>query len=289
MKLTDISTVRSIMAAHGTDFKKKFGQNFLINEGIPRRIAEECGAEPEDAILEIGPGIGTLTRELAARYRKVVAVEIDPALIPILSETLSDFENVTVIHADILKLDLSALFREYFAGQRVTVCANLPYYITTPILMHLLESHAPVDHITVMVQKEVASRLAAAPGTPEYGAITASVRYYASIRRLFTVSAGSFMPAPKVDSAVVRLSLYKEKPHTPADEGLMFRVLRAVFSMRRKTLLNTLGSEFSEIGKEDLRRLLTEAGYAPDIRGEVLDVPDFCGIADKILQFTHIL
>ena len=282
MKLTNISEVREIMERNGLRFNKQFGQNFLINEAVPRRIAEECGAKPEDGILEIGPGIGTLTRELAARYRKVVAVEIDRNLIPVLGQTLADFDNVTVINDDVMKTDLKALLDEHFPGMRVTVCANLPYYITTPILMKLLESDVFFDNITVMVQKEVAVRLTSLPGSAEYGSITASVGWYGKAEKLFGVSAGSFLPAPKVDSAVVRLSLYGKPPYPVRDEALLFRVIRAAFGQRRKTLLNSMTSFFPELTKNALEEAIVTAGFSAGIRGETLSTEDFAKLTESL-------
>ena len=282
MRLTDISYVKRLMASHGITFQKKFGQNFLINPMVPERIAEECGAAPEDVILEIGPGIGTMTQYLCEMYEKVVAVEIDRALIPVLGETLADYDNVTVIEGDIMKTDLKSLFAEHFEGKNVTVCANLPYYITTPILMLLLESGIPLDNITVMIQKEVADRLAAAPGSAEYGAVTASVSYYASVEKLFNVSAGNFLPAPKVDSAVVRMQLYREKPVRVKNEDMLFRVIKSAFGQRRKTLLNALSAGMGEFTKSELSEAITAAGFAETIRGERLSVAEFGVLADVL-------
>ena len=281
MNLTDIGVVKRLMARHGIAFQKKFGQNFLINPTVPDRIAAECGASPEDAILEIGPGIGTMTQYLAEAYEKVVCVEIDRALIPVLSETLADYDNVTVIEGDILKIDLDALFKEHFAGKRVTVCANLPYYITTPILMRLLESRLPFDNITVMIQKEVADRLAAPAAHAEYGAVTASVSYYAHVQKLFNVGAGNFLPKPKVDSAVVRLELYKTPPVSVMDEAMLFRVIRAAFGQRRKTLVNALSAGMGDFTKDEIASVIREVGFADDIRGERLDIAAFALLADK--------
>ena len=287
MSLTDIGYVKRLMASHGITFQKKFGQNFLINPMVPERIAEECGAAPEDAILEIGPGIGTMTQYLCEMYEKVVAVEIDRALIPVLGEALADYDNVTVIEGDIMKIDLPALFAEHFAGKNVTVCANLPYYITTPILMLLLESGIPLDNITVMIQKEVADRLAAAPGSAEYGAVTASVQYYAEVEKLFNVSAGNFLPAPKVDSAVVRMRLYKDKPVKVQNEDMLFRVIKSAFGQRRKTLLNALSAGMGEFTKTELSEAIAEAGFAETIRGERLSVAEFGRLADVLWAYKQ--
>ena len=282
MKLTSLSEVKNIMERHGLRFNKGYGQNFLINEAVPRRIAEECGASTDSGILEIGPGIGTLSQELCRLYKKVVAIEIDTSLIPALSETMAEFNNFKVINADILKVDLSKLIDDEFAGMPITVCANLPYYITTPIIMGLLESGCNFDNITVMIQKEVALRLCAKPGDSDYGAVTASVARYGRASRLFNVSAGSFVPAPKVDSAVIRIEVDKDRGYTVKSEKLMTRVIRGAFAQRRKTLVNSLSSEFSELSKDELIDAVVSAGYSADIRGEKLGTADFASIADVI-------
>lgn len=268
------------MEEHGIAFQKQFGQNFLINPAIPARIAVEAG----DYVLEIGPGIGTLTRELCARAKKVAAVEIDRGLIPVLAQTLADFGNVTVTNADVMKLDLRGFIREQFGGERITVCANLPYYITTPVIMLLLESGAPVDRITVMVQKEVAQRLAALPGTAMYGAVTAAVSWYGSVKKLFDVPAGNFIPRPKVDSSVIQIDTAAgvRRSVSVKDEKLLFRTLSAAFAMRRKTLLNALSSDFSHIPKEKIANAIDECGFELTVRGERLSISDFARISDKL-------
>lgn len=275
MLLTSRSEIKRIMQSHGLSFQKKFGQNFLINPETPRRIAEAGAGENT---LEIGPGIGTLTRELAALSHKVVAVEIDSGLMPVLSETLGDLDNVQVINQDILKVDLCRLVEESFGSERVNVCANLPYYITTPVLMHLLESRAGFERITVLVQKEVADRICAPAGSAEYGAITAAVAYYGRAEKLFKVSAGSFMPAPKVDSAVLRIDLYKQPPVEVTDEKKLFRLIKGAFGNRRKTLLNALRGEFAELDRQTIEQAIKQAGLDPAIRGERLDIQDFAGL-----------
>lgn len=280
MRLTDIGEVKRIMESHGLHFKKQFGQNFLINESVPRRIAESCGASSEDVVLEIGPGIGTLTRELAARYDRVVAVEIDSSLVKVLGTTLADLDNVTVLESDIMKIDISELAKKYFSGKRVSVCANLPYYITTPILMKLLESGVGFEYITVMIQKEVADRLCAAPGDSDYGAVTASVSWYGHAEKLFNVSAGNFMPAPKVDSAVLRISLYSEPPAEVADTKLLMRVIRGAFAKRRKTLVNSLSGELSEFSKADITEAVCKAGVDENVRGERLGIEEFAALSN---------
>lgn len=280
--MCDIRTVREILAAFGTGTKKSFGQNFLINAEVPRRIAENCCDDKDSVIVEIGPGIGCLTAELAKRYKKVLAFEIDKTLIPVLAYTLADCKNVEVINADILEVDLAAVLAEKAAGERVSVCANLPYYITTPILMRLVECGAAFDSITVMVQAEVAARLTAAPGTADYGAITASLCYYGRPQRLFTVQSGNFLPAPKVNSAVVRIDLFSEKPIRPKDEKLFFAVIRAAFGQRRKTLVNALGTGFPQYTKEQITAAVRACGFDERIRGERLSTADFAALADAL-------
>lgn len=281
MELCRPSVIKKIMEENGIRFRKEYGQNFLIDPTVPERIADECADTAERLILEIGPGIGCLTQELCLRYKKVLAVEIDKGLIPVLGETLREYGNVTVLNDDVMEVDLPALVAREAEGLPVSVAANLPYYITTPILMRLLELGVPFDSITVMVQKEVADRLTAMPGSADYGAITAVLGYYGAARRLFTVSAGSFMPAPKVDSAVIRLDLYKEKPIRPADESLFFRVIKGAFEQRRKTLLNALSAKLG-MPKDVLLAAFAEAGLAPDIRGERLSTAAFAALADAI-------
>ena len=238
MNLTDISTIKTLCAAHGFSLSKEFGQNFIVNPGICPKIAEAAGIDEHFGVLEVGPGMGVLTKELARRAKKVVAVEVDKRLPPLLAETLAEYENVTVVEGDVLKVDLAALIRDEFPGLRVAVCANLPYYITSPIVMKLLEERLPIEHITVMVQKEAADRLSAAPGTRAAGAVTYAVHYYAAPRTLFTVQPGSFYPPPKVTSAVIQLRLHEAPPVTPRSAEAMFRVIRAAFSQRRKTAAN---------------------------------------------------
>lgn len=281
MKLTNIGTVKSLMEKHGIKFQKKFGQNFLINEAVPRRIAEECGAGENDCVLEIGPGIGTLTSELCRIAEKVVAVEIDSGLIPVLNETLDGFENVKVINSDIMKTDLQKLFEEEFGDKDVYVCANLPYYITTPIIMLLLESGLPIKKMTFMVQKEVADRLTSDSNNGDYGAVTAVVSYYGSVAKLFNVGAGNFMPAPKVDSAVIQISIYDEPPVTVNDEKLFFKLIKAAFEQRRKTLVNALNGKMG-LSKEELTEAVVSVKGDPNVRGERLDISDFARLADVI-------
>ena len=284
MELTNPSVIRSLMEEAGISFRKEFGQNFLINRDVVGRIADSAAETEDTMILEIGPGIGCLTKELAERYEKVVAIEIDRGLIPILGKTLADYPHVTVIEGDVMKLDLAEIIEREAAGRRVAVCANLPYYITTPILMRLLELHLPLTAITVMIQSEVADRLAAPAGSGEYGSITAVLGYYGEVKRLFTVSAGNFMPAPKVASAVVQLSLYKEPRYTPKNEAHFLRTVSAAFAQRRKTLVNTLSALGSGLDKERLTEIVTSLGHSPTVRGERLSTADFLTLADLITE-----
>lgn len=283
MKLTDISTIRALLREHESSLKKKYGQNFLINESVPIKIAD-MGVPSKDAgIIEIGPGIGVLTNELCKRAKKVVTIEIDTSLRPILEKTVGHHDNLTIIYNDVLKVDIKSLVNEHFSEcDEICVCANLPYYITTPILMYLLESKIGFKYITVMVQKEVAQRLCAPAASPEYGAITASLNYYGKAKRLFTVSAGSFLPAPKVDSAVVQIELYKTSPFSVTSEEMLFRVIKAAFMQRRKTLINALSSEFTEFDKAELTEIVTSLGHKETVRGESLDIKDFILLANKI-------
>ena len=262
--------------------KKKFGQNFLTSPDIPRKIAASCGADKSIGVLEIGPGKGILTVELAKVAGKVCAVEIDTELETHLTENLKNFNNTEVVYGDILDFDLKELIKLKFGDMDVCVCANLPYYITTPILMKLLESGAGFKSITIMVQREVAARLCAKPGSAEYGAITASVNYYSDIKKLFKVPAGCFNPVPKVDSAVIKLTMPPQNPVIPKNEELFLKIIRAAFAQRRKTLVNNLFALFEgKTTKEQIAIELTEAGFEPDIRGEKLGIKEFCIIADS--------
>lgn len=284
MDLCNLSVIKSVMAEAGITFRKDFGQNFLTNRMIPEDIADNCADTSERMILEIGPGIGCLTQELAMRYKKVVAVEIDKGLIPVLSKTLSDFDNITVVNEDIMKVDIRELVEKYSEGMPVSVCANLPYYITTPILMHLLESGVKFSTITVMVQNEVAARLAAKPGSSDYGAITAVLGYYGSVRKLFKVSAGCFIPAPKVDSAVIRIDLYDKCPYFIKDEKLFRSCIKAAFEMRRKTLENALSAMLSGYTKECVGEAIKICGFDPKIRGERLSCEDFANLSNALFD-----
>lgn len=283
MNLCDIKTIKQIMAIYGLTFRKEFGQNFLTERSVVEAIADCCCEGQSENILEVGPGLGTLTYELASRYRKVVAVELDRGLIPALGYTLNEFKNVRIINDDIMKCDIPSLAEPYLAGG-LSVCANLPYYITTPILMALLESRVPFDYITVMVQAEVADRLCAAPGSRDCGAITAVLAYYGTAERLMKVPAGLFLPPPKVDSAVVRIKLHKEKPYRPADEELFFKTIKAAFGQRRKTLPNALSAVFGDIPREKLIAAVTDSGLSPNVRGERLTMSDFVTLSDQLAK-----
>lgn len=284
MDLCNLSVIKGLMADAGITFRKEFGQNFLTNRIIPEDIADNCTDSAESLIIEIGPGIGCLTQELALRYKKVVAIEIDKGLIPILSKTLAEYDNVTVINDDVMKTDIKALVDKYSDGMPVSVCANLPYYITTPILMYLIESGVKFSSITVMVQNEVAARLAAKPGSADYGAITAVLGYYGEVRKLFKVSAGSFIPAPKVDSAVVRIDLYKEKKYEPKNEKLFRDLIKAAFEMRRKTLVNAISAKLPHINKQKVIDSLNSLGMQETIRGERLSTEDFVNLSNLLCE-----
>ncbi len=279
--LADIKTVRDILSRHGFSFSKTLGQNFLINRSVCPRMAELSGAAPDVGVLEIGPGIGVLTRELASRARKVVSVELDDRLLPVLAETLDGFDNVRIVPGDILKIDLPALLREQFDGMKVAVCANLPYYITSPVVMSLLESRLPFEAVTVMVQKEAADRICAKPGTRTSGAISAAVWYYCEPRMLFGVSRGSFMPAPNVDSAVIRLDIRREPPVKVADEKRFFALIRAAFGQRRKTAVNSISAGLG-ISKQQTSDALKTAGLAPAVRAEQLTLQQFADLSNAL-------
>lgn len=281
MALTDRARLRELLERHGFTFSKAMGQNFLVNPSVCPRMAELGGAAPGVGVLEIGPGVGVLTAELARRAGRVVCVELDSRLPPILAETLAEFDNVEIVLGDVMEVDLQSLIAERFGGMPVVVCANLPYYITTPILMRLLESRLPVDAITVMVQKEAAARLCAAPSERECGAISAAIAYYAEPRVLFPVSAGSFMPAPKVDSAVIRLDLRPKPPVSPGDERLMFELVRGAFAQRRKTVLNALSASLG-IGKDELSQAFRTAGVDCGQRAERLTLQQFADLSDAV-------
>ena len=284
MNLCDINTIRAVLGRHGFHFSRSLGQNFLTDESVPRRIAEMSGAAEAENVVEVGPGMGCLTAELCRRAEKVVAVELDRALLPVLDETLAEFDNFEVVQGDVLSLDLAALCREKFGDGRAVACANLPYYITTPAITALLESGA-FEQVTVMVQKEVAQRICAAPGTAAYSAFTIYVQYHAAAEILFDVPADCFIPQPKVDSAVLRLTPLKEPAVKTQDEKLFFALVRAAFNMRRKTLVNALGPVLStSMGKEEITELVQSVGLDARVRGERLSLQDFARLADAAAE-----
>lgn len=281
MNLCDISQIRPLLARHGFHFSKAKGQNFLIQSWVPSQIVQASGIDKACGVLEVGPGIGPLTDQLCRSARKVVAVELDTKLKPILAETMAGHENLTLLFADVLKLDLPSLVAEQFQGLRPVACANLPYYITSPVLAALLESRC-FSSITVMVQKEVAQRICAAAGTPEYSAFTVFCNYYAAPELLFEVPPSCFLPQPKVTSAVLKLTLRDAPPCHIENETLFFRVVKASFAQRRKTLLNGLASGFSELKKDQLADILCQCGLSPTIRGETLELEKFAAVANTL-------
>ncbi len=279
-KLSDIGTIKDILKRHGFTFSKALGQNFLINPSVCPRMAELSGADEGVGVIEVGPGIGVLTNELCKLADKVVAIELDKRLLPVLDETLAEYDNVKVINADVLELDLNKLIADEFPGMEVVICANLPYYITSPVIMKLLEDRLPVTAITVMVQKEAAQRICAPVGSRESGAVTVSVNYYAEPSLQFHVSAGSFMPAPKVDSAVIRLDI-REAPPVETDEKMFFSVVKAAFSQRRKVISNSLSSGL-KMSKDEINGILERAGVPANARAEKLSLEDFAKIANEV-------
>ena len=283
MDVCDIHVMKPLLMEHGFHFSKAKGQNFLIARWVPERIAEDAGVDETAGVLEIGPGIGPLTQQLALRAGKVCAVELDERLAPILEKTVGEFANLEILWGDVLKQDIPALVKEKFPGLRPMACANLPYYITSPILTALLEAEC-FDSVTVMVQKEVAQRIAAKPGTADYSAFTVFCQYYAQPELLFDVPAGCFLPQPKVTSAVITLKTRKELPWDIADKDIFFRTVRASFTMRRKTLKNGLASGFPELGKTGAEEVIEVCGFEPSIRGETLDIPGFAAIANEIAR-----
>jgi len=282
MNLCDPKTIKEIMAIFGLSFRKEFGQNFLTDPNVVGAIADACAGA--HTVLEIGAGAGSLTHELALRYDKVMALEIDKGLIPLLKYTLEEHKNVDLRQADVTKTDLHELLDEEFKAGPVSVCANLPYYITTPILLQLLESGLPFDVIAVMIQKEVADRLCARPGDSEYGSVTAYLSYFGEVEKLFGVPAAKFLPPPKVDSTVVRIRLYKDKPVKPVNEELFFRVIRAAFGQRRKTLQNALSTGIGELPKAEIADAIVKCGFPSDVRGERMSCADFAKISDEIFR-----
>ncbi len=279
--LSDISVIKDILSKNGFTFSKALGQNFLVNPSVCPKMAELSTADSETGVLEIGPGIGVLTKELCLRAKKVVSIEIDERLPAVLSQTLAEFDNVKIVSADVMKLDLAKLIEEEFPGMRVVVCANLPYYITSPVIMKLLESKLPIEAITVMIQKEVADRLCAEAGTRNAGAITVSVNYYATAKKLFDVSRGSFMPAPNVDSAVIRLDLKSEPDVFVSDEKKFFRMVKAAFGQRRKTALNAISAGMG-IAKPDVAAALEKSGLDLNIRAEKMTLQELATLCENL-------
>ena len=281
MYLSKPTNTLAVINKHEFAFQKKFGQNFLIDEGIVNKIVREAGVTKDDFVLEIGPGIGTMTQLLCEQAGGVAAVEIDTNLIPILKETLAEYDNVTIINEDILKVDIKKLAEEKNGGKPIKVVANLPYYITTPIIMGLFESNVPIDSITVMVQKEVADRMQVGPGTKDYGALSLAVQYYSKPQIVINVPPECFIPRPNVGSAVIRLTRYKEPPVKVKDEKLMFKLIRASFNQRRKTLANGLNnSPEINFSKEEITAAIESLHKGPSIRGEALTLSEFAALSD---------
>lgn len=288
MNLCDIREIKALLGRHGFHFSKSMGQNFLIEEWVPRDIAEASGADRDHAVLEIGPGIGPLTQQLCRRAAKVTAVELDKALYPVLAETMGAEDNFTLVPGDIMKLDIPALVDEHFEGLTPLVCANLPYNITTPVLTALVEAKR-FEAITVMIQKEVALRIAAKPGTGDYGAFSLFMQYHTEPEVLFDVPPECFLPAPKVTSAVLRCRVRKTPPVSPAcGEDFFFRTVRAAFAQRRKTLLNSLSSVFGgQLSKDSIAAIIAECGFEPTVRGERLGLEEFAKLADGLYKAMH--
>ena len=284
-KLSNPQRTIEVIKKYEFCFQKKFGQNFLIDGHVLDKIIAGAGVTKDDMVLEIGPGIGTMTQYLAEAAGKVVAVEIDRNLLPILQETLADYDNVKVIHADVLSLDLEKLVQEENGGRPIKVVANLPYYITTPIIMALFEQHVPLANVTVMVQKEVAARMKSGPGSKDYGALSLAVQYYAEPYIVANVPCNCFMPRPNVDSAVIRLTRYEEPPVQVKDEKMLFKIIRASFNQRRKTLQNGLNNS-SELNftKDQIAAAIAEAGFTPSVRGEALTLEQFAKLTDILLK-----
>ncbi|MBQ2244307.1 MAG: ribosomal RNA small subunit methyltransferase A [Oscillospiraceae bacterium] len=283
MDVTDIHVMKPLLAEHGFHFSKAKGQNFLTARWVPESIAEDAGVDRSCGVLEVGPGIGPLTQQLALRAGKVCAVELDRRLEPLLRKTVGEFGNLEILWDDVLKLDVKALVAEKFEGLRPMACANLPYYITSPILTALLEAEC-FDSVTVMVQKEVAQRICAQPGSADYSAFTVFCQYYAEPQILFDVPAGCFLPQPKVTSAVVHLKVRKELPWDIRDKDIFFRTVRASFAMRRKKLSNGLASGFSQLGKAGAAEVIADCGFDENVRGETLGIPEFARLANVITE-----
>lgn len=286
-KLSNPQVTIETIQKYGFDFQKKYGQNFLIDARVLDKIIAAAEIEPEDCVLEIGPGIGTMTQYLAEQAGKVIAVEIDDKLIPILQETLKDYDNVRIIHQDVMKLDLNELAATENHGKPMKVVANLPYYITTPIIMGLFEQNVPLQNITVMVQKEVADRMQVGPGTKEYGALSLAVQYYAKPYIVANVPPNCFIPRPNVASAVIRLTRYTEPPVAVKNEKLMFQLIRASFNQRRKTLVNGIGNAAQlNYTKEQVQQALERMGASPTVRGETFTLEDFARLSDTLEEIA---
>ena len=283
--LSNPTETKAVLDMFGFSFAKKYGQNFLIDGNIVSNIVKNAGITKEDTVLEIGPGIGTMTQVSCEQAKNVIAVEIDKRLIDVLTFTLRDYDNVTVINSDILKCNIEELCKQYSSNGRLKVVANLPYYITTPIIMELLEknNNSVIESITVMIQKEVAERLGAEPGNKDYGAITLSINYYSDANIVMTVPASCFMPRPNVDSAVIRMDIYDKPPVATKDEVKMFKVIKAAFSQRRKTLVNSVSSS-TDIAKETILKSLNEMGLSESVRGETLSLEQFAELSDRIIE-----
>jgi len=281
--LTDIESVMPLMKKNGFNFSKNLGQNFIIDPGVCPEMAERSGIDSESAVLEIGPGIGVLTAELAKRAKKVLCIELDKRLLPVLAETLKDFDNVEIVNADVMKLNLGKLIEEKFGDTDVYVCANLPYYITSPVIMKLLESRLPVKAVTVMVQKEAADRICAPVGSRDSGAITVAVNYYAQTEKLFDVPSESFMPSPKVDSSVIRMNIREKPPVEIKDEEFFFSVVKAAFGQRRKTALNSLSSGLG-ISKQTVEQALVNCGFDTNVRAETMTMDKLAEICNYLFE-----
>lgn len=283
--LTDISVIKKVMGEHSVTFSKGLGQNFLVNPTVCPRMADAIRESTDKpmGVLEIGAGVGVLTKELLERCEKVVCIELDTRLFPVLEDTLSGYDNLTLINGDILKIDLQQVINEHFKGMEIFVCANLPYYITSPVIMRLLEEKLPFNKIIVMVQKEAGDRLCAKVGTRESGAVTVAVNYYAKAKKLFDVSRGSFFPNPKVDSCVIGLDLTKKDDYNVADEGLFFKMIKSAFAQRRKTILNSVSSGMN-IPKDKLSLAIEKAGLSPTARAEALTMEELVTLANKIYE-----
>ena len=279
--LSDISVIKDVLSRHGFNFSKALGQNFIVNPSVCPKMAEMSGIDENTGVLEVGAGIGVLTMELAKRAKKVVCVELDSRLLPILDETLCDFNNIEIVNDDVMKVDLHKLLEEKFAGMKVVVCANLPYYITSPVITLLLESKLPIESITVMIQKEAADRLCTPVGSRDSGAITVCTNYYATAKQLFNVSRGSFMPSPNVDSTVIRLDIRKEPAVTVSDEKKFFKMVKAAFAQRRKTAVNSISSGMG-LSKSQVAEALLNSGLDENVRAEKLSMEELAVLCENL-------